>query len=223
MRGVLLHVMGDALGSVAVIVSAVIIWQCEGSWRFYSDPVCSLIIVVIIVAGTWPLVKESAQILLQRSPEGVDTMRVKRKILKDDDILQVHCFHVWTLSSTKIVASMHLVMLEGTDFMRVSDRIKVMLHKYGLHANTIQPELVKNREVRTHTHIHTHTHTYIHISATSDMKMVLCQDVNSCFACQEPLCESENCTRNMCCQEDDQIHPETHLQHRTWSGKYVKE
>ena len=57
MRGVFLHVLGDALGSVVVIISGLIIWLTNGEWRFYVDPAMSLIIVVIITATTIPLCK----------------------------------------------------------------------------------------------------------------------------------------------------------------------
>ena len=57
MRGVFLHVLGDALGSVIVIISALIIWLTNGEWRFYVDPAMSLIIVVIITITTIPLCK----------------------------------------------------------------------------------------------------------------------------------------------------------------------
>ncbi len=57
MRGVFLHVLGDALGSVVVIISALIIWLTEGQWRFYVDPAMSLVIVIIITTTTIPLCK----------------------------------------------------------------------------------------------------------------------------------------------------------------------
>lgn len=147
LRGVLLHVAGDALGSIAVIVSALIIWFCSGDWRYYSDPVCSLLIVAIIVAGTIPLVQESCTILLQNTPKSLDTGEIKETILGEKGVLEVHCLHVWTLSGRNHVASMHIVVLEGADFMSISDNVKHILHDYGIHANSIQPEFVRSRKV----------------------------------------------------------------------------
>jgi zinc transporter 1 len=152
LRGVLLHVAGDALGSIAVIVSALIIWFSNGDWKFYSDPVCSLIIVAIIVSGTIPLVKESCRILLQNCPVYFDTGEIKELILREREVLEVHCLHVWTMSGRNHVASMHVVLKKGTDFMSVSDNIKHMLHQYGIHANTIQPEFVSSTKVRSPIH-----------------------------------------------------------------------
>jgi zinc transporter 1 len=65
MRALLLHVLGDALGNVGVISSGLIIWQTTWKYRFYSDPIISLLITVIIFSSALPLVKSASFILLQ--------------------------------------------------------------------------------------------------------------------------------------------------------------
>jgi zinc transporter 1 len=65
MRALLLHVLGDALGNVGVISSGLIIWQTTWSWKYYSDPMISLLITVIIFSSALPLVKSASYILLQ--------------------------------------------------------------------------------------------------------------------------------------------------------------
>lgn len=65
MRALLLHVLGDALGNVGVIASGLIIWQTTWSWKYYSDPIISLFITVIIFSSALPLVKSASYILLQ--------------------------------------------------------------------------------------------------------------------------------------------------------------
>jgi solute carrier family 30 (zinc transporter), member 1 len=84
MRGVFLHVLGDALGNIGVIATALFIWLTDFSWRFYSDPVISLVITAIIFSSALPLVKSASLILLQGVPRGISLEDVK------EDILQVY-------------------------------------------------------------------------------------------------------------------------------------
>jgi solute carrier family 30 (zinc transporter), member 1 len=87
MRGVFLHVLGDALGNIGVIATALFIWLTDFSWRFYSDPVISLVITAIIFSSALPLVKSASLILLQGVPRGISLDDVK------EDILTVRLHH----------------------------------------------------------------------------------------------------------------------------------
>jgi solute carrier family 30 (zinc transporter), member 1 len=82
MKGVFLHVLGDALGNIGVIATALFIWQTDYSWRFYSDPVISLVITAIIFWNAMPLVKSASLILLQGVPRGISLDDVKEDILQ---------------------------------------------------------------------------------------------------------------------------------------------
>lgn len=82
MRGVFLHVLGDALGNVGVIATALFIWLTDFSWRYYSDPVISLVITGIIFSSALPLVKSASLILLQGVPRGISLDDVKEDILQ---------------------------------------------------------------------------------------------------------------------------------------------
>jgi len=82
MKAVFLHVMGDALGNIGVIATALFIWLTDFSWRYYSDPVISLIITAIIFSSALPLVKSASLILLQGVPQGVSLEDVKADILE---------------------------------------------------------------------------------------------------------------------------------------------
>ena len=81
MRGVFLHVLGDALGNIGVIATALFIYLPDFSWRFYSDPVISLVITAIIFSSALPLVKSASLILLQGVPRGISLDDVKEDIL----------------------------------------------------------------------------------------------------------------------------------------------
>ncbi|KAJ8099375.1 cation efflux protein [Lipomyces tetrasporus] len=141
MRGVFLHVMGDALGNVGVIATALFIWLTDYSWRFYFDPLISLVITIIIFSSALPLVKSASKILLQGAPKGIDMVDVKDEILSLQGVKSVHDFHIWILRENLFIASLHVaVSVSADEFMELSRRIRSCLHGYGIHSATIQPE-----------------------------------------------------------------------------------
>lgn len=146
MRGIFLHVMGDALGNIGVIATALVIWLTDLSWRFYFDPAISLVITCIILASAIPLCKAASRILLQAAPDDIDVEEIRADILSLPDVVGVHHLHVWQLSDTKKVASLHVQVefdfkAEGSArYMRLAQEINNCLHAYGIHSSTIQPE-----------------------------------------------------------------------------------
>ncbi|KAJ5555776.1 Cation efflux protein [Penicillium sp. DV-2018c] len=153
MRGVFLHVMGDALGNIGVIVSALVIWLTDYKWRFYVDPGISLVITLIILASAIPLCKAASRILLQAVPPGMSIDHIKEDIERLPGVIGSHHLHVWQLSDTKIVASIHLqvdteIKGEGSDrYMRLARQVRRCLHAYGIHSSTIQPEFAPDSDV----------------------------------------------------------------------------
>lgn len=150
MRGMFLHVLGDALGNVGVIASALFIWLTPFSWRFYADPLISLIITVIILLSAIPLCKAASRILLQAVPHGLSIDDIRADVESLPGVLSCHHLHVWQLSDTKLVASLHVEVDEGVDgvgsetYMRLARQIHRCLHEYGIHSSTIQPEFAKD-------------------------------------------------------------------------------
>lgn len=146
MRGVFLHVMGDALGNIGVIASALVIWLTDYDWRFYVDPGISLAITVIILVSAIPLCKAASRILLQAVPPGMSIDHIKEDIEGLPGVIGSHHLHVWQLSDTKVVASIHIqvdteIKGEGSErYMRLARQVRRCLHAYGIHSSTIQPE-----------------------------------------------------------------------------------
>lgn len=146
MRGVFLHVLGDALGNIGVIGSALFIWLTDFWWRFYADPAISLIITVIILLSAIPLCKAASRILLQAVPEHLSIDDINEDISALDGIVSCHHLHVWQLSDSKLVASLHVQVDfdfkgEGSArYMELARQIRQCLHEYGIHSSTIQPE-----------------------------------------------------------------------------------
>ena len=82
MLGVFIHVLGDAINNVGVIIAAVIIWKIEGERRYYADPAVGVFISIMILLSAIPLVKNSGAILLQTTPKGINLEDVKHDIEK---------------------------------------------------------------------------------------------------------------------------------------------
>lgn len=82
MLGVFIHVLGDAINNIGVIIAAVIIWKVEGEGRYYADPVVGVFISIMILLSAIPLVKNSGAILLQTTSKGINLEDVKHDIEK---------------------------------------------------------------------------------------------------------------------------------------------
>ncbi|CAG2258158.1 SLC30A1 [Mytilus edulis] len=142
MRGVFLHVLGDALGSVIVIISALLIWFVEADWKYYMDPAMSILMVIIILSTTAPLLRDSGLILLQTVPGHIRVHKLKEDIEKIEGVLALHEFHVWQLAGNKIIASAHIHVHNLQEYMVVAEKLKDIFHKAGIHSTTIQPEII---------------------------------------------------------------------------------
>lgn len=143
MRGVFLHVLADAVGSVIVIISALIVWLTDWQYKYYVDPTLSLIMVALILHSVWPLLVDSAMVLLQTVPTHIQLDHIEQKLLREvDGVLAVHEFHVWQLAGDRIIASAHVRCHNLADYMKVAEQIKQLFHNEGIHSTTIQPEFV---------------------------------------------------------------------------------
>lgn len=143
MRGVFLHVMADALGSVIVMISAIIVLYTDWSIKPYIDPTLSVFMVCLILRSTWPLLTESAMILLQTVPTHIEVDSLRRRLTQEiQGVLAVHEFHVWQLAGDRIIASAHIRCHNLQDYMRIAEKVKEFFHNEGIHSTTIQPEFI---------------------------------------------------------------------------------
>lgn len=143
MHGVFLHVLGDALGNLGVIGTAIFIWKTDYSWRFYSDPLVSLLITIIIFSSALPLSRKASRILLQATPSTISADKVKQEIMKVPGVLSIHDFHIWNLTESFSIASIHVEIDSTPDqFLEVAKLIRNIFHRYGIHSATVQPEFV---------------------------------------------------------------------------------
>jgi cobalt-zinc-cadmium efflux system protein len=137
-RGAYLHVMGDALGSVGALTAATII--ATTGWTL-ADPIVSIALSLLILAGAWRLVRESTDILLESVPGHVSMAEVQRRILAVSGVIAVHDLHVWTVTSKLVAMSGHAIVPDLGAHPEVLERIRSELSLLGIGHVTIQLEV----------------------------------------------------------------------------------
>lgn len=136
-RGAYMHMMADAGVSAAVIVAGAAIWFTGFSW---IDPAISVAVVLLILWGTWGLLRESLDLALDAAPANIDVAKVRAFLAEQDGVIAVHDLHVWAMGATKPALTAHLVRPDGGDdafLARLSDAIQT---RFGISHVTIQVE-----------------------------------------------------------------------------------
>jgi cobalt-zinc-cadmium efflux system protein len=137
-EGAYLEVLSDTLGSIGVIVGAVIIAATGWGW---VDVVVGAAIGVFILPRAWRLGREALRVLIQAAPAGVDLAGVRADLAAIPGVVDVHDLHVWTLTSEMEVASAHVMVRAGTDTHSVLDRARqVLADRHRLQHATLQVE-----------------------------------------------------------------------------------
>lgn len=116
-RAAFVHVLGDLIQSVGVLLAAIVIFFCPGCG--VVDPVCTLMFSVIVLVTTVTILREALNVLMEGIPHSVDYHQVKRLLLSVDGVARVHDLHIWALSLDKIAVSAHVVLVPGADAMAV--------------------------------------------------------------------------------------------------------
>jgi cobalt-zinc-cadmium efflux system protein len=139
MRGAILHVLGDLLGSVAALIAAAVI--ITTGWM-PIDPILSAFVAVILFRSAWSLVRESGNLLLEGVPASLDRDGIARDIEANiAGVREVHHMHVWSLDGTKNMATLHACLAEGTDAYAAVTAIKSRLaDRHAIEHATVEPE-----------------------------------------------------------------------------------
>lgn len=137
-RSAFLHVLADGLGSLgAVAASLAMLWR---GW-YWFDPLASFFIAILIVLGSWHLVKEAADILMESTPRHIDLQAVKEKLLAVPGVIDLHELHIWSIASGLYAISLHAVIADNCQPEEVRCRLEDILHDgFGLEHTTIQIE-----------------------------------------------------------------------------------
>ena len=138
MRAARLHVAGDALGSVAALISGGVI-AFTGWTR--ADPIASLLICGLIAWSSVRLLRESLHALMEGVPHGLSVESIGAEMASIGGVLSVHDLHVWTLSGSRTALSAHVIVRSMTHWDRTRGELQARLHeKFGIDHVTLQPE-----------------------------------------------------------------------------------
>ena len=150
MRGAYLEVLGDLLGSVAVLAAAVVI-AVTGFQA--ADPIASALIALLILPRTWRLLSEAVDVLLEAAPKGVDLAEVRRHLVETPGVTDVHDLHAWTITSGLPVLSVHVVLEREADAGEVLDGLGACLAgHFDIEHSTFQLERPEHRDHEGATH-----------------------------------------------------------------------
>jgi cobalt-zinc-cadmium efflux system protein len=138
MRGAWMHVMGDALGSVAAILAGVCMYLF--SW-YQADAVFSVFISLLIIWGSVRLIRESTNVLLEGTPAHINLAAVEDAIMATDGVSNVHDLHVWTITSGREALSAHVIHSASISQPELLRALRMKLHdRFGVDHLTIQME-----------------------------------------------------------------------------------
>ncbi|RUX92369.1 MULTISPECIES: cation diffusion facilitator family transporter [unclassified Mesorhizobium] len=139
MRGAILHVLGDLLGSAAAIVAALVILAT--GWT-PIDPILSVLVSLLILYTAWSLMREAAHVLLEGVPPSLDRDLIARDIEATVvGVREVHHMHVWSLDGTSNMATLHACLEESVDaYQAVSAVKKRLASEHGISHATVESE-----------------------------------------------------------------------------------
>jgi cobalt-zinc-cadmium efflux system protein len=139
MRGAIVHVLGDLLGSLAAIAAALVILAT--GWM-PIDPILSVLVALLILSTAWSLMREAAHLLLEGTPAGLDRDGIANDLVAHvEGVREIHHMHVWSLDGDTNMATLHACLTEKTDPHKAVAGIKLRLAAvHGIDHATVEPE-----------------------------------------------------------------------------------
>lgn len=137
-RGAMLHVLGDLLGSVAALTAGAVIYVT--GWM-PIDPILSLFICLLILIAAFRLLREGVHVVMEGVPAGVDLEAVRRSMTAPDGVVEIHDLHIWQVSSERVALSAHVVIRDLNQWPAILDQLNRMLDReFEIDHPTLQPE-----------------------------------------------------------------------------------
>ncbi len=134
-RAAYLHVIGDLLGSVGVIISGIILWLTQ--WN-PIDPIVTILFSLGILYGSFNIIRQSVAILMESTPPGIDPVAIQKDLYATPGVTEVHDLHIWCVSAKKTALSAHLVAKDT--HAALNHAHKLIEKKHGISHMTIQVE-----------------------------------------------------------------------------------
>jgi cobalt-zinc-cadmium efflux system protein len=143
-KGAYLHMLMDAIVSFGVVISGVIIYFTRLYW---IDSVVSLVIAIVILRGTWSLLKDSLRLEMDGVPKEMDLDKIKAELMKAKGVVDVHHMHVWALSTTENALTAHLVVdpAHMTLFDNIKHDLRHRLEHMDINHATFEPEFADEK------------------------------------------------------------------------------
>lgn len=144
MKGVFLHILADTLGSVGVIISAILMYLFD--WMI-ADPICSLFIAVLIAISVWSLIKDSVMVLMQRQPKELDWLLPDcyNKVMGLEGVQGVQETRFWTLCTKYYVGGVKLEVSANCDAKYVVSHTQMIFRSVGVTQLYVQLDYEHNR------------------------------------------------------------------------------
>lgn len=134
-RAAYLHVLGDLLGSIGVILSGIVLWLTQ--WN-PIDPIITILFSLGLLVTSWKVIRHALSILMESAPEGIDPEVVEKTLKAIPGVKEVHDLHIWSVSSHKVALSVHLIIDPSYDVLTAAHRL--LQEKHGIRHMTIQVE-----------------------------------------------------------------------------------
>lgn len=170
-RAAYLHILADLLGSVGAVAAAGII--AATGWTL-ADPILSVALALLILAGAWRLMRESTDVLLEAVPRGLAMADVRRRVLAVPGVAGAHDLHVWTVTSGVVAMSGHVIVPDLRAHPSALEGIRTAMAGLGIGHVTIQLEVEDGCQENLvvhggghshapgHSHLHSHGHSHHH-------------------------------------------------------------
>ena len=136
-----LHILGDVLGSIGVILSGLILWITK--WN-PIDPIITILFTLFILKSSWTVIRQSLSILMESAPEGVDVPAIEEALKQLPGVQEVHDLHIWSAARHETLLSVHLVANPEFDILGSAHRM--LEARFDIHHMTIQVEDPKRFE-----------------------------------------------------------------------------
>jgi cobalt-zinc-cadmium efflux system protein len=146
-QAALLHVLSDLLGSIAVLVSGILIYFTH--WTII-DPIFSIFVCVLIFIATIRLLRESLLILMEGAPIHLKTTAIENTMRHVNGVCEIHDLHIWTLTSGIVLLSAHVILKKGKSWPKIVNTLRKVIEKeFGITHVTLQPETLNQKHLCT--------------------------------------------------------------------------
>ncbi|MCF6358135.1 MAG: cation diffusion facilitator family transporter, partial [Draconibacterium sp.] len=142
-KGAFLHMAADAGVSLGVVIAGLLINITEIQW---IDPAMSLLIILVILWGTWRLFTDSIDLALDAVPKNIKLENVRTFLLSQNGVEDIHDLHIWAMSTTQVALTAHLVMQQSYENQFMPNLQEKLKHNFGIDHTTLQIEDIGNGE-----------------------------------------------------------------------------